>query len=218
MAMSRELSELALWERPKREPTQVTTPSGPRRSSASADTPRPVAASHTSTPLKSTFSNDFVSKCKHIITELQKPKHLEYITPFLAPVDWQALNIPEYPDIIKHPMDLSTVDKNLANGRYQKLDEFVADMRLIFNNCYTFNRPGDPVYDMGKRSEKLFDKLLEKTISEGSTSTSSMQNGIYLNGEREASSADAESRKRKPISYAEEEDKPSEGTCAQCQR
>ncbi|OZJ04269.1 hypothetical protein BZG36_02474 [Bifiguratus adelaidae] len=210
MTMSRELSELALWERPKREPTQVTTPPEPRRSSASADTPRPAAAPHTSTPSKPTSSNDFMSKCKHIITELQKPKHLDYVAPFLVPVDWQALNIPEYPDIIKHPMDVSTVNKKLAKGKYRNLDEFVADMRLIFNNCYTFNQPGDPVYDMGKQSEKVFDKLLKKATSEGTTSTSSMQNEIYLNGEREASSADAESRKRKPISYAEEEDEPSE--------
>ncbi len=30
--------------------------------------------------------------------------------PFLDPVDWKALNLPDYPEIVKHPMDLGSVE------------------------------------------------------------------------------------------------------------
>lgn len=29
---------------------------------------------------------------------------------FLEPVDWKSLNLPDYPQIIKHPMDLGTIE------------------------------------------------------------------------------------------------------------
>jgi hypothetical protein len=36
--------------------------------------------------------------------------------PFTQPVDPVALNIPDYLDVVKQPMDLGTVQKNLAEG------------------------------------------------------------------------------------------------------
>ena len=38
--------------------------------------------------------------------------------PFLNPVDPKKQGIPNYFDIIKEPMDLSTVHKNLKNNKY----------------------------------------------------------------------------------------------------
>lgn len=32
---------------------------------------------------------------------------------FRHPVDWQAMGLSDYPDIVKHPMDLSTINKKL---------------------------------------------------------------------------------------------------------
>lgn len=39
--------------------------------------------------------------------------------PFLYPVDPVALNIPDYFDIIKVPMDLSTIEQNFKNNYYR---------------------------------------------------------------------------------------------------
>lgn len=41
-----------------------------------------------------------------VLREIRKK---DIADPFLTPVDWKALNIPDYPTIIKRPMDLGTV-------------------------------------------------------------------------------------------------------------
>lgn len=44
---------------------------------------------------------------------------------------------PGYYNIIKNPMDLGTMSKKIH--LYRELDEFVADLDLIINNCLTYN-------------------------------------------------------------------------------
>ena len=58
---------------------------------------------------------------------------------FHKPVDPVELNIPDYPEIIKNPMDFSTIKKKLNNFAYTNLKEFKDDMDLVFENCYTYN-------------------------------------------------------------------------------
>ncbi|KAA1120286.1 hypothetical protein PGTUg99_006477 [Puccinia graminis f. sp. tritici] len=65
--------------------------------------------------------------------------------PFLAPVDPVALNIPDYFNVVKQPMDLSTIETRLAKAgkpcHYRSVEEFVADVQLVFSNCYMYNGP-----------------------------------------------------------------------------
>jgi hypothetical protein len=52
------------------------------------------------------------------------------------------MNLPAYPDVVKHPMDFGTVSRKLMNGAY--LDEVAllrADVDLIFSNARLFNGP-----------------------------------------------------------------------------
>lgn len=58
---------------------------------------------------------------------------------FNEPVDPVAQNIPHYPDIVKHPMDLGTIKSRLSSAYYQSFDECVSDIRLVFNNAVLFN-------------------------------------------------------------------------------
>ncbi len=95
-------------------------------------------------------------------------------SPFLRPVDAVALNIPHYPQIIKNPMDFSTIerklnssnpakpDPNTQNPRYHSADEFISDVRLIFQNCFTFNGPDHAISLMSKRIEEVFDKQIKQ--------------------------------------------------------
>ncbi|OMJ71959.1 hypothetical protein SteCoe_29693 [Stentor coeruleus] len=65
---------------------------------------------------------------------------------FRHPVDYIELDIPDYPDIIKHPMDLSTLKKNLKEGKYQTLQDFIYDVQLIWDNCKLYNPEESYIY------------------------------------------------------------------------
>lgn len=88
--------------------------------------------------------------------------------PFLNPVDHVRLGIPDYPLHIKHPMDLGTIWLNLRDKpwdpkvrarKYQNPSEFLADVRLVFENCRIFNPAGQPVRSMGDQLSELFEKV-----------------------------------------------------------
>jgi bromodomain-containing factor 1 len=103
--------------------------------------------------------------CNTVYKELMKKTHQSFAYVFYTPVDHVALNIPTYPDIIKHPMDLSTIKKKLDNGEYKDGDEFAADVKLMFRNCYKFNPVDSPVHNMGLKLEAIFDaKWSEKPV------------------------------------------------------
>lgn len=65
---------------------------------------------------------------------------------FLQPLDFKSLGLDDYPLIIKKPMDLSTVKKNLKNSKYSSVEEIFEDLTLIWDNCRTYNMSDSPVY------------------------------------------------------------------------
>jgi Bromodomain len=46
---------------------------------------------------------------------------------------------PGYFEVIKHPMDLSTMRRKSESNRYTSISDFVADATLMFDNCRTYN-------------------------------------------------------------------------------
>ena len=83
--------------------------------------------------------------------------------PFNKPVD--VTKIPQYYEVISHPMDLGTIRKKLEGGEYEDLVAFTSDLRLVWQNCYTFNRddpPNDPnsVTSMARELEQRSEALL----------------------------------------------------------
>ncbi|KAJ3009858.1 hypothetical protein HKX48_007722 [Thoreauomyces humboldtii] len=99
---------------------------------------------------------------KYCSTALKSIKRLKDARPFQIPVDPIALNIPNYRNIIKNPMDLSTMEAKLRDQRYANAQEFIADFKLMVENCYTFNTQASPVGQNGTALEKSFTKLMEK--------------------------------------------------------
>lgn len=145
-------------------------------SAAPSPVPQPIPSA-TSTPStaltsqqESTLSPAQHRFCSSTVRSLKK---LKDAGPFLRPVDIVGLNIPYYPSIIKTPMDFSTIDRKLVAShpikpdlsentpRYYNADEFIADVRLIFQNTATFNGPDHVVTAMGKRLQEVFDKQLK---------------------------------------------------------
>lgn len=79
---------------------------------------------------------------------IQKMLAYEDSHPFRQPVDPVALNILDYPSIIKHPMDISTMQSKLVNGDYKNPLEFCDDAWLMFNNAWLYNKKTTRVYKM----------------------------------------------------------------------
>lgn len=87
-------------------------------------------------------------------TSLRTTKHDQLINSLLnsadaeafrEPVDWRGLGLQDYPNIIKRPMDLGTVKLRLERGAYPTAEACAADVRLIWENCRTYNTGGVPV-------------------------------------------------------------------------
>nr|CAG8621946.1 9526_t:CDS:2 [Entrophospora candida] len=143
---------------------------------------------------KKTKKNIDLKFCRSVYLELKKRQHSAYAYPFYEPVDAEKLGIPEYPNIIKNPMDLSTIYNKLEKEEYTSAEEFEADIRLMFDNCYKFNAPGTDVYNMGKQLEKVFDKKwAERPIPQLSPT---VREGIK---EEEESASDKESEQAKHL-------------------
>ncbi|KAI8388339.1 Bromodomain-containing protein [Radiomyces spectabilis] len=155
MPPSKERSSKMLSPPPIRRTSGISEDGRPKREihpPPSKDYPEPM------TKRRNPRKNDQQMKfCMQTLRELKKSKYRDINYPFLAPVDIVALNIPDYPSIVKHPMDLSTIERKLNEGDYTTPEEFEADMRLMFNNCYLYNPPAIPVHKMGKELEKVFD-------------------------------------------------------------
>ena len=61
-------------------------------------------------------------------------------------------------------MDLTTIKKKLDGQQYKSAKECIADFDLMFQNCYTYNRPTEDVTIMAKKvQEFLHQKVNSKT-------------------------------------------------------
>lgn len=84
--------------------------------------------------------------------------------PFRAPVN--KVEVPDYYEFIKNPMDLHTMQTKLENGEYTQVSRFIQDVRVIGENCLAYN-PHDSVY--AKAASKLmryFELVLLKELEE----------------------------------------------------
>ena len=93
---------------------------------------------------------------------IQNVKRIQASAAFRQPVDPVALNIPSYPNIIKSPMDLRTLEENLKAYKYPTVDAFVADFNLIVENCRTFNGAEHSFTKVAYEMKNSFQKQMEK--------------------------------------------------------
>ncbi|XP_036384427.1 bromodomain-containing protein 3b isoform X8 [Megalops cyprinoides] len=104
--------------------------------------------------------------CDSILKEMLSKKHAAYAWPFYKPVDAEALELHDYHEIIKHPMDLSTVKKKMDGREYQDAQGFAADVRLMFSNCYKYNPPDHEVVAMARKLQDVFEMRFAKMPDE----------------------------------------------------
>lgn len=73
-------------------------------------------------------------------------------------LDWVKLGIPDYPKIVKKPMDLGTMRSKLDSNAYPTAEKFRDDIKLIISNCFLYNPPDTPVHQAGLELKKLFEE------------------------------------------------------------
>lgn len=78
--------------------------------------------------------------------------------PFLQPVNREEA--PDYYEVIKEPMDLSTMESMLEHNLYLEPAEFLRDAKLIFDNCRIYNNETTPhVKNANKLERFLWEKI-----------------------------------------------------------
>ncbi|XP_022716885.1 uncharacterized protein LOC111275667 [Durio zibethinus] len=79
---------------------------------------------------------------------------------YAEPVDSEEL--PDYHDVIEHPMDFATVRKKLGNGIYSTLEQFESDVFLICSNAMQYNAPDTIYYKQARSIQEMAKKKFEK--------------------------------------------------------
>ncbi|KAG9454011.1 hypothetical protein H6P81_006915 [Aristolochia fimbriata] len=79
---------------------------------------------------------------------------------YAEPVDPEEL--PDYHEVIEHPMDFGTVRKKLATGVYSTLEQFEGDVFLICTNAMQYNAPDTIYFRQARAIQELAKKRFEK--------------------------------------------------------
>lgn len=49
----------------------------------------------------------------------------------------------DYYDIVKYPMYFKKMEEKIKKGKYQNLQDVSKDVKLIIDNCFLYNGPGE---------------------------------------------------------------------------
>ncbi len=82
--------------------------------------------------------------------------------PFREPVDWKNLGLVDYPEIVKHPMDLGTIKKKIESNNYDNPEKIINDIRLVWSNCMAYNQDGSEFYHLAD----VFSRKFESSIAQ----------------------------------------------------
>lgn len=85
---------------------------------------------------------------------------------FSTPVDPVKLNLPDYYEIVKKPMDLGTVRRRLDANGYRTLKAFVSDVRLVWSNAMAYNPPGSDVHGIAMKMQRWFEQMIAQVETE----------------------------------------------------
>ncbi|RMJ11092.1 Histone acetyltransferase GCN5 [Fusarium euwallaceae] len=86
----------------------------------------------------------------HLLNDLQNHNSA---WPFLVPVNRD--DVADYYDVIKEPMDLSTMESKLEADQYLTPEDFIKDAKLVFDNCRKYNNESTPYAKSANKLEKF---------------------------------------------------------------
>lgn len=72
--------------------------------------------------------------------------------------------VQDYFDIVKNPIDLSTIKRKLDTGQYQEPWQYVDDVWLMFNNAWLYNRKTSRVYKYCSKLAEVFESEIDPVM------------------------------------------------------
>ncbi|KAI8974695.1 hypothetical protein BDB01DRAFT_728668 [Pilobolus umbonatus] len=95
------------------------------------------------------------TKMLRLVEDMQNYNHA---WPFLEPVNMEE--VADYYDIVKDPMDLSTLEENVKSECYPTMDDFIKDVQKIFDNCKIYNAEDTEYARCALKLERYFHERL----------------------------------------------------------
>jgi len=121
--------------------------------------PRPSVDQDYGTPATSKL--DGAAKFQPALEIIDYLMSFDLAIPFSEPVDPVKYHIPDYFVKIRKPMDLGTVRTNVTKRKYKELWQIWADIRLIWENCRSYNGPSNPYTIKANALSQMFEERLQ---------------------------------------------------------
>lgn len=103
--------------------------------------------------------NEFEKKkCLELTNKMHK---MDLCRPFKDKVDPVRDGAPDYFQIVKRPMDLTTIRKKLNNNDYKSIDAWATDVNQVWINAKLYNNEGTLIYVMAQEMEIWFGRKFE---------------------------------------------------------
>ncbi|CAJ0945950.1 unnamed protein product, partial [Mesorhabditis belari] len=117
-------------------------------------------------PTRQTNQLDYL--LHHVIIKALKSR---YALEFKYPVNAVRLKLNDYHNVVKRPMDLTTIENRLLNVYYTSANECLRDIETIFENCSLYNSPDNYVSKQAGELRSLIYKLVANMPKEEITQT-----------------------------------------------
>ena len=66
---------------------------------------------------------------------------------------------PGYEQMIKKPVAFSTIREKILKEEYPNMKSFKDDIDLMWENCRTYNKPNEPLYELANRLQSVFNAV-----------------------------------------------------------
>ena len=95
-------------------------------------------------------------RCRAVLNRLCASQR---IVPFLEQMDVDSEQGRDYYQVVRAPMWLREIHRRLLAGTYDWEFDFAWDVRLVFQNCMSYNLPGSELYLTAERLLAFFEEL-----------------------------------------------------------
>lgn len=93
-----------------------------------------------------------------LLSIVRKTEDQQFSWPFREPVD--TTEVTDYLEVIKDPIDLSTIEKRIRKGDWYKTKEMLrVDMMRMVTNCKTYNDATSPYFECAESLEKYLNVI-----------------------------------------------------------